>query len=277
MALDADKEPHAVPSEACKPQQNNGNGRDWEPGYQALLCLKKLTLEWLEQHNCNKGAADCIPGADTLIGEIKKAKLGDVAGYLFHAHLVRGFHESEAFKVDAVEVRISPDDKRPKDIRLLKPGTSEYLFVEAWRGKTRFSHAKDNLAKKKSGGAAARLEDDAQAIVKKYEQLPPGKGFVINHAIGTDQSDILPIARLCTDRDKCVITVRSDMRAYVYGPADFRHMEDVLRICGIFGWCPNDMLGKLDSADIKVISEITRQVDTSESVRRISKPALDQA
>lgn len=31
MASDADKEPHAVPSDACKPQQNGNNERDWDP------------------------------------------------------------------------------------------------------------------------------------------------------------------------------------------------------------------------------------------------------
>lgn len=265
MVSDVDKESYAVQSDACKPQQNSSNGRDWEPDPQALLCLKKLTLEWLGQHNYNKSAADCIPGADRLIREIKKAKTEDAAGHLFHAHLIRGFHESRTFDVDAVEVHISQDDKRPKDIRLLEPGANEHLFVEAWRGKTPFSHAKDKLAKKKSGAIAAMLEDDAQTIVKKYEQLPPGKGFVINYAIGTDQSDIPPIARMCTDKDKCVITVRSDMRAYVYGPDGFRHMEDVLHVCEVFGWCPNDMLGSLDGVDGKVIAKDTIGVADSAS------------
>lgn len=90
------------------------------------LCLKKLTLEWLGQHNCNKGAAHCIPSADTLIGEIQKAKLEDAGGHLFHASLACGFYESRIFDVDAVEIRISQDHKRSKDIRFLELGTREY-------------------------------------------------------------------------------------------------------------------------------------------------------
>ena len=249
---DSKKEPHAVPNDACNLSQRRNGRPNFTPDRQALLRLRNQMLEWLGQYNCNRGAADCIPGAEALIRKIEDARLENVVGHLFHAHLVRGFHESDAFDVNAVEVRISQSDKRPKDIRLLEPDTREYLFVESWHGKSPSSHAWDKMVEEGSGNYWVRLEDDARNVVEKYKQLPPGKGFVINYAIGTNQSDILPIAKMCTDKDKCVITARSDMRAYIYGPAGFRHMEDVRRICEVFGWCPQDMLGRLDSADVKV-------------------------
>ncbi|MCE2508789.1 MAG: hypothetical protein J4G04_05770 [Nitrosopumilaceae archaeon] len=50
----------------------------------------------------------------------------------------------------------------------MESDTRERLFIEAWRGKTPFGHAKDHLAKKKSGVCAANLGEDARKVMEKY-------------------------------------------------------------------------------------------------------------
>ena len=134
-----------------------------------------------------------------------------------------------SLKVRQVEVK-SGNGRKSADIRLRSKANGaepEDLFIEAWRGKSPFSHRRDDLASIKSGAFATRLDKDAETVEGKLNQLPADcRGFVVNYAIGADQQDILPIAKTCSD-NKCVITVRSNMHAYIYGSTDFKHMKDV--------------------------------------------------
>ena len=244
---------------------------------QPLQFLKGWLLEWLEQYDCNRGAANdgCIPGIDSLIGKIKKPVVNKIAGHAFHACLVKRLHETGIFEVKQVEVK-SGNGKKSADIRLRSKanGTElEDLFIEAWRGKSPFSHRRDDLASMKSGAFATRLDKDAETVEDKLNQLPEDcRGFVVNYMIGTDQQDILPIAKICPN-NKCVITVRSDMRAYICGSTDFKYMEDARRLCDIFCWLPCDQLGKFDS-DAKAImketiainDDVTRPKGTTENM-----------
>ncbi|MCE2508788.1 MAG: hypothetical protein J4G04_05765 [Nitrosopumilaceae archaeon] len=98
---------------------------------------------------------------------------------------------------------------------------------------------------------------------------------MVNYATGTDEPVMLPLAKMCSDEDKCIIRIRSDMRAYIYGPAGFRHKKDVLRMCRIFGWCSRDMLGRLDTADVAVAAKDAAAVKESFSIS--SGPPPNQA
>ena len=248
-------------------------------GNQPLQFLKDWLLEWLEQYNCSQGVASdgCISGIDSLIGKIKKPAVNEIAGHAFHAYLVKRLHETGIFEVKQVEVK-SGNGKKSADIRLRSKANGaepEDLFIEAWRGKSPFSHRRDDLASMKSGAFATRLDKDAETVESKLNQLPEDcRGFVVNYMIGTGQQDILPIAKTCSN-NKCVITVRSNMRAYICGSADFKYMEDARRLCDIFCWLPCVQLGKSDS-DAKVIAKDTITIkDAVKSVKGITRNVRD--
>ena len=231
------------------PKPSNNDKTEEERDTRILQLFKDRMLKWLKEHDCNKTSnnLECIPGVDKLIRNIESMNLKDVMGHLFHAYLVRQFHENDVFIVTGVESDVDKNTA-PIDIKLCNEPNIEKpkdLFIEAWYGKSRFSHQRDKLERGEIGGIATRLDDDAKTVIKKLEQLPQNsEGFVINYVFDKS-ADSLPIADSC-QTNKCVITVTSHLRAYIYGSSDFQHMQDVRRICCIFGWHLHDMLGKVD-------------------------------
>lgn len=204
----------------------------------------------MEKHDRGRlprGSTGYIKGVDILARKIRQADATGLISHLFHAHLTMRFHETRVFDVEEVEAEFRTEDgkKTVVDIKLCDrvKGRPEELFIEAWYGKSKFGHDKDKARAAGGGSAGAVMADDMGTMIHELEQMPPGRGFVLNYAIGTDHMTIPPIAESCP-RDKCIITVRSNMQAYVYGKSDFPYIEDVLRICCLFGWRSNNMLGK---------------------------------
>ena len=226
---------------------------------QQLQSKQNQLLKWLKQHDYNhrKDNNLCVPGIGKLIKNIETAK-SDVEGHLFHACLLRCFYETGEFDIQ-VEKHMRPKDN-PVDLVLYRKTDAEtdMLLIEAWYGKSSFARDMVKLSGKKSGAIATRWDEDARTIAHKLSQLPPGKGFVVNYATGTEELGTLPIPPVCPD-DKCVVTLRRDRQAYIYGSSNFQYLDDACYICKILGWNPNNMLGMTDST-AKMYAKDTVQV-----------------
>lgn len=117
------------------PKPSNNDKTEEERDTRVLQLFKDRMLKWLKEHDCNKTSnnLECILGVDKLIRNIKSMNLKDVMGHLFHAYLVRQFHENDVFIVTGVE---SDVDKNiaPIDIKLCNEPNIEKpkdLFIEA--------------------------------------------------------------------------------------------------------------------------------------------------
>lgn len=243
-----------------------------------LLVLKRHMLGWLTRYDCSRRAkgdsGGCIPGMDTLIRRINEDTT-NLVSHLFHACLVKILHDTCEFDVERVEesVRAENGKKAVADIRLrdgAKANELAVLFIETQYGKSKFDHKMDDLRKARSGSVTADMADNMQAMLDKLlGQLPRGRGFLINYATGTER--MMPPLIEKIPNTKCVITVRSNMQAYIYGQSDFKYVEDARRICHLLGWNPNNVLGER-GPDQAVVGGISATVTAKASVRVFKKP-----
>ena len=227
---------------------------------QQIQSKRNQLLEWLRQYDCSrrKDYNPCIPGVDKLIKNIKTAKPFDAIDHLFHACLLRRFYETGEFDIQVEKPIVQKSNL--VDIVMCRKADekTDTLLIEVWYGKSSFARQIDKLAGKKSGAIATRWDEDAKKIIHKFSQLPPGKGFVVNYATGTEELGTLPIPPACP-ADKCTVTLRRNKQAYIYGSANFQYLDDACHICEILGWKPNNMLGKSDS-DAKVYAKDSVQI-----------------
>lgn len=253
-------------------QGNDGSG----PNMDGLHILKTRALEWLGPYDCSRRArgdgSGCISGVDKMVKNIGRASPKELVDHLFHACLFIGFNADGVFGVKSVETRASSKNKKTADMQLCdnSKAAKPKLFVEAWYGKSEFGHRMDDLTKAGSGAIGVRLEDDMRAHNHELGQLHPDHpGLVVNYAPGIREPHTLPIAKLWP-KDKCIITVRSNLRAYLYGQDGSPCIGDARRICDIFGWLLSDMRGKTGT-DILVVARNTVRASARASARIVNR------
>ncbi|MYC78887.1 MAG: hypothetical protein F4W68_00005 [Cenarchaeum sp. SB0661_bin_35] len=185
--------------------------------------------EWLYAHKN-------IPHMDKLIQKFDTALNGNRRhdGNIWHAELVRLFHEDGTFTVEAAE-----SDKEEKqiaiDIKLLdKDNPDDIINIQAWHGMTGMGHHLRRFTNTgKHHPYKFDWEEENKKLKKKIDKLPmQGQNFLIQKA---DQTALkyLTSYELLPDH-VCILQVY-DCGTHVYYKPSFKYKETVVRLAKILG------------------------------------------
>lgn len=210
--------------ESC---EHLGIGYDETPAEKAY---RDELREWLCAHKN-------IPHMDKLIQKFDTALNGNRRhdGNVWHADLVRLFHEDSTFTVEAAESDKEDEGQIAIDIKLLdKNNPDDIINIQAWYGMTGMGHHLRRLINTgKHHPYKFDWEEENKKLKKKIDKLPKqGQNFVIQKA---DQTALkyLTSDELLPDH-VCMLQVY-DCGTHVYYNPSFKYKETAVRLAKIFG------------------------------------------